>query len=215
VSYVLHGYFRSSASWRVRLALLLKGVPFETAPVHLLRGGGEQHGEAHRRLNPMEQLPVLVIDGVPYTQSLAILELLEELHPEPPLLPREAARRAKVRQLAEIVNSGIQPVQNLLVMQELGRRFGADREAQVAWSRSFIERGLVALEAVVAQASGRYSVGDQVTFADLCLAPQLYNARRFAVDLARCPTLVAIDARLAELPAFQAASPERQPDFEP
>jgi maleylpyruvate isomerase len=215
VSYVLRGYFRSSASWRVRIALHWKGLPFETVPVHLLRGGGEQHGEAHRTLNPMEQLPVLLVGGVPYSQSLAILELLEELHPTPALLPRESHLRAKARQLAEVVNSGIQPVQNLFVMQELGRRFGADREAQVAWSRSFIERGLVALEALVAPVSGHYAVGDSVSFADLCLVPQLYNARRFAVDLSACPTLVAIDARLAELPAFQAASPERQPDYEP
>lgn len=214
MSYVLRSYFRSSASWRVRIALHHKGLPFETVPVHLLRGGGEQHGEAHRSLNPMEQLPVLLVDGVPLTQSLAILEFLEERHPDPPLLPRDPQARARVRQLAEIVNSGIQPLQNLEVMQRLGATFGADRPAQLAWARAYIERGLGSLEAIVATTGGRYAVGDDVSFADLCLVPQLYNARRFSVDLGRCPHLVAVDVRLAELAAFQAAHPDRQPDFE-
>jgi len=214
VTYVLRGYFRSSASWRVRIALHLKGQPFEYVPVHLLRGGGEQHGEDHRRLNPMEQLPVLLVDGAPLTQSLAILEFLEERHPEPPLLPREPLARARARALAEVINSGIQPLQNLEVMQRLGATFGAERPAQLSWSRSYIARGLGALEALVAGSAGRCMVGDEVTFADLCLVPQLYNARRFAVDLDACPTLVAIESRLVTLPAFRAAHPDQQPDFE-
>lgn len=215
MTFVLRGYFRSSASWRVRIALHYKGLTFETEPVHLVREGGQQHGSEHRKLNPLEQVPVLSIDGVPYTQSLAIIELLDELHPEPRLLPREPHLRAKVRQLAEVVNSGIQPVQNLFVMRELGRCFEADRDAQVSWSRHHIARGLTALEAMVAPVAGRYCVGDEVSVADLCLVPQLYNARRFSVELGGCPTLVAIEERLARLPAFEAASPERQPDFEP
>jgi maleylpyruvate isomerase len=215
MTYVLRGYFRSSASWRVRLALHLKGQPFEYVPVHLLRGGGEQHGEDHRRLNPMEQLPVLLLDGVPLTQSVAILEFLDERHPDPPLLPREPFARARARALAEIVNSGVQPLQNLEVMQRLGATFGADRPAQLAWSRSYIARGLKALESLVAGASGRCMVGDEISVADICLVPQLYNARRFAVDLDACPTLLAIEARLVTLPAFIAAHPDNQPDFEP
>lgn len=214
MSYVLRGYFRSSASWRVRIALHWKGLAFETVPVHLLRNGGEQHGEEHRKLNPMEQLPVLIVDGVPLVQSLAILEFLEERHPEPPLLPREPFARARARALAEVVNSGVQPLQNLEVMQRLGGTFGADKPAQQAWARAYIERGLAALEAMVTPGAGRFSVSDEVSFADLCLVPQLYNARRFSVDLSVCPTLVAIESRLVELPAFAAAHPDRQPDSE-
>lgn len=214
MSYALRSYFRSSASWRVRIALNYKGLPYETVPVHLLREGGEQHGDEHRHLNPMEQLPVLLIDGTPLAQSLAILEYLEEVHPEPSLLPRDPLARARVRQLAEIVNSGIQPVQNLFVMQQLGAQLGADRQAQQAWSRFFIERGLRALEALVAAYGGIYSVGDGISIADVCLVPQLYNARRFSVDLSHMPRLTAIEGRLASLPAFVAAHADHQPDAE-
>ena len=212
MSMVLRSYWRSSCSWRVRIALNLKSLPHELESVHLVANGGEQHSDAHRALNPMRELPVLTVEDVHLAQSVAILEYLDELHPDPPLYPADAVSRARVRQMVEVVNSGTQPVQNLRVMQKLGRDFGLDRPAQVQWSRDWIEFGLGALETLVQQHGGRYCFGDEVTAADLCLVPQIYNARRFEADMGRIPGLVAVDERLAALPAFAAAHPDRQPD---
>ena len=212
MSMVLRSYWRSSCSWRVRIALNLKSLPHELESVHLVANGGEQHSDAHRALNPMRELPVLTVEDVHLAQSVAILEYLDELHPDPPLYPADAVSRARVRQMVEVVNSGTQPVQNLRVMQKLGRDFGLDRPAQVQWSRDWIEFGLGALETLVQQHGGRYCFGDKVTAADLCLVPQIYNARRFEADMGRIPGLVAVDERLAALPAFKAAHPDRQPD---
>ncbi len=212
MSMVLRSYWRSSCSWRVRIALNLKSLPHEVESVHLVANGGEQHSDAHRALNPMRELPVLTVGDVHLAQSVAILEYLDELYPDPPLYPADAVSRARVRQMVEVVNSGTQPVQNLRVMQKLGRDFGLDRPAQVQWSRDWIEFGLGALEILVQQQGGRYCFGDEVTAADLCLVPQMYNARRFDADMGRIPGLVAVDERLATLPAFKAAHPDRQPD---
>ena len=209
---VLLGYWRSSSSWRVRIALNWKGLSYETVPVHLVQDGGHQHRPEHRAVNPMRQVPVLLEEGEPLAQSMAILEYLEERHPEPPLLPGRALDRARARQLAEVINSGIQPIQNLRVMQRLKGEFGLDAEQARAWSRGWIEEGFVALEALVAQYGGTCCVGDAVSFADLCLVPQLYNARRFEVDLSRFPRLTAIEQRLEALPAFADAHPSTQPD---
>jgi maleylpyruvate isomerase len=209
----LYNYWRSSASWRVRIALYFKGIPFEYVPVHLARG--EQHSDAHRARNPMAQVPVLEIelDGTRRLlgQSLAILELLEERLPDPALLPKDPFLRARARELAEMVNAGIQPHQNLTPM----KRIDALAEgAGAAHARHFNEVGLAALEERVRETAGRFCVGDQPTFADLCLVPQIYSARRFGVsDLeARCPTLLRIEAACNALPAFQEAHPDRQPD---
>ena len=212
MSMVLHSYWRSSCSWRVRISLHYKGLDFETVPVHLVADGGHQHTEAHRALNPMREVPVLIVDGTAIAQSMAILEYLEERYPTPSLLPQAPEARARVRQMAELINSGIQPIQNLRVMQRLGREFGLDKAAQRAWSRGWIESGFVALEALVHEHGGDYCVADEVSFADLCLIPQLYNARRFEVDLERFPHLVAIEARLNTLDAFKRAHPDVQPD---
>ena len=212
---VLRGYWRSSCTWRVRIALEWKGLPFETVPVHLLRDGGEQHASGHAAQNPMEQVPVLLVDGRPLSQSLAILEYLEEVAPEPPLLPRDPIARARARQLAEVVNSGIQPLQNLAVMQMLMRDHGLDREATQAWSRHWIDRGFAALERLVAAGGGPYAAGDQVTVADVCLVPQLYNARRFEMDLAPFPALLRVEEALLRHDAFRVSHPDRQPDAEP
>ena len=211
----LYGYWRSSASWRVRIGLGLKGLDYAYIPVHLARDGGEQHGDAHRARNPMAQVPVLELERggevFQVTQSLAILELLEELFPSPPLLPADPMDRAAVRTLAEIVNAGIQPMQNLSVTQRVAA-MGGD---VAAWTGDAIRRGLGAIDTLAARTAGQFLVGDQPTIADCCLMPQLYSARRFGVDPSAWPRLVAIEARAMELEAFQRAHADRQPDATP
>lgn len=213
----LYSYWRSSASWRVRIGLHLKGLKFDYVPVHLVKDGGEQNSAAYRTLNPMRTLPTLEwteADGSVrrLSQSLPVLEYLEERFPAPALLPADAFLRAKSRMLAEMVNSGIQPLQNLSVMQRLKQELSADDKA---WSAYWNTRGLEALEAAVQPTAGRFCVGDTVSLADVCLVPQLYGARRFGVDLAPYPTLLRIEAECQALPAFQAAQPDRQPDAVP
>jgi maleylpyruvate isomerase len=212
---LLYSYFRSSSAWRVRIALALKGVPFELVPVHLARGGGEQHSPSFAARNALEQVPVLEVSDANgdfvLTQSIAILEYLEERFPEPPLLPKEPELRARVRQMAEIVNSGIQPFQNL-GFQKILKAAGADPAPIV---NSHITRGLAALEGIAKTTAGRFLVRDGVTFADTVLVPQLSAARRFGVDVEKFPTLLRVEAECVALPAFQAADPNAQPDFEP
>jgi maleylpyruvate isomerase len=209
----LRSYWRSSSSWRVRIALNLKGIPHEIAPVHLLRGGGEQHDQTFRRLNPMGQVPVLeaTIGGEQrtLTQSIAIIELLDAVVPEPALIPADPWLAAKARQLAEVVNAGIQPTQNLTVLQDIERRFGGDKRD---WGHHVVANGLAALEWMAQDTAGRMLVGDEVTVADLCLVPQLYNARRFGVDLDRMPTLLRVEEACQDLQAFIDARPDNQPD---
>jgi len=208
----LFGYWRSSATWRVRIALHLKGVPFEVVPVHLVRAGGEQRAAEHRARNPLGQVPVLevVVDGRPalLTQSLAILDFLEAVWPAPALFPKDPLARARALALAEVVNSGIQPLQNLGV----GRRVEALGGDAAVWNREVIGEGLAALEAMAASTAGRFLVGDAVSVADCCLVPQLYNARRLGVDLASMPTLCRVEAACSELEAFARARPEVQVD---
>jgi maleylpyruvate isomerase len=204
----LYGYFRSSSSYRVRIALALKGLSYEYAAVHLLKDGGEQHLPAFLQKNPMAQVPVLEVDGLHLSQSVAILEYIEERYPDPPLLPKDLVARARVRAAVEVVNSGIQPMQNLSLMNEI-KRMGGDGHA---FAKAANERGLVALEEMATAHGGQRLVGDETSLADVCLVPQMYSARRFGVDLAPFPRLVAIDAALTALPAFAAAHPDRQPD---
>lgn len=204
---ILYGYWRSSASWRVRLGMHLKGITFENVPVHLR--DGVQRSEVHLARNPMGQVPVLALpDGTIVTQSAAILEYLDELIPEPALLPGDARHRLHIRQMCQIINSGIHPLQNLSVLVEMSR-LGADR---MAWGRQVIETGFHALEALVQESQGPYCSGNEPTMADLFLVPQMYNARRFGVDLTAFPHLVAVDAACSQLPAFIAAHPDQQPD---
>ena len=212
MSFVLRSYWRSSCSWRVRIALNLKGIIYETVPVHLVKDGGEQHGATHQAVNPMRELPVLLVNGEPIAQSMAILEYLEETHPTPALLPKDALSRARVRQMAELINSGIQPIQNLRVMQRLGRDFSLEKPAQVEWSKGWIKFGFDALHRLVDTHRGQYAFGDEVSFVDLCLIPQIYNARRFNVDMAQYPHFLEIEQALAEIPAFANAHPDKQPD---
>lgn len=206
----LYSYWRSTSSWRVRIALLWKGISFEYAPVHLVRDGGEQWTPAHRARSPMGKIPVLELDdGHHLTESMAILSYLEETHPAPPLLPADPYRRARARMLAEMVNSGIQPLQNLEVLRHVKDVLGRDDKA---WAASWNARGLAALEVAVAETAGTYCVGDAPTIADVYLVPQLYGARRFGVSLEGMPTLLRIEAALATLPAFADSHPDRQPD---
>jgi maleylpyruvate isomerase len=217
VKLTLFGYWRSSSAWRVRIALAWKQLPYEYAAVHLVKDGGEQWKPEYLARNPQGMVPLLEIveDGTParsIAQSIAIIEWLEERVPAPPLLPRDPFARARVRQLAEVVNSSIQPLQNSVVLKHLKTELHVDEQA---WGRHWMGRGLAALEQLVATSAGRFSVGDEVSLADVYLVPQLYNARRFEVDVTPFPRLLAVEAQLAELPAFADARPERQPDAPP
>ncbi len=210
----LYSYFRSSAAYRVRIALALKGLAFDTAVVHLLRGGGEQLQDAYRSINPAALVPALQDGGATLTQSLAILEYLEETHPQPPLLPADALGRARVRALACTVACDIHPVNNLRVLNYLRDTLYADDAARSNWALHWMALGLRALEQHLARepATGLCCHGDTPTLADCCLVPQLFNARRFGLDLAPYPTLVRIDQHCAALPAFATAHPAQQPD---
>ncbi len=210
----LYSYWRSSSSWRVRIALHLKGIPFDYRPVDLRQGA--QFSPEHRARNPMSQVPVLEVEQSGQTrhlaQSMAILEWLEERYPTPPLLPGTDYDRARVRGLAEHVNSGIQPYQNSATLKWLkGRTPGLETE----WVKHWLGSGLAVLEAAVKSGAGRFCHGDTVTMADVYLVPQLYGARRFGVDLAPCPTLIRVEAACRELEAFRLAEPAAQPDAPP
>ena len=211
----LIGYFRSSAAFRVRIALNLKGIAVEHAARHLRRG--EQASPDYAALNPQKLVPALVLDsGEVLTQSLAIVEYLEETQPHPPLLPRDPVERARVRALALILSADVHPIQNLRVMAYLRERFGQTEESAFAWSRHWIETGFESYEATITRdpRTGAYSHGDAPGLADLCLVPQVFNAARFKVDMKRFPTIQRIFDTCMKHPAFDAAQPSRQPDAE-
>jgi maleylpyruvate isomerase len=212
----LYNYFRSSASFRVRIALGLKGLDYEYAAVHLTRGGGQQFAPAFRALNADALIPVLDDDGHVLTQSLAIIEYLDETHPQPPLLPATPVERAYVRACALTIACEIHPLNNLRVLRYLVHELGASEEQKNAWYRHWVEQGLGALEAKLAaeRRSGRYVLGDAVTLADVVLVPQIFNAQRFECRLDHVPTIMGIFARCMELTAFSDAQPSRQPDAE-
>lgn len=219
----LYSYWRSSAAFRVRIALALKGLDYEYVPKHLLRDGGEQRKPDYLAVNPQGLVPALADDGFVIPQSLAICEYLEEIHPEPRLLPGSARDRATVRGMALAIACDTHPLNNLPVLGYLRREFEADEAAVNRWVAHWIDRGFAGLERWVASVPGapsaasgqRYCFGSQVTLADVCLAPQMFNARRFKVDVTPYPRLVAISAHLESLPAFIAARPDNQPDAEP
>ncbi|WP_343723123.1 maleylacetoacetate isomerase, partial [Herbaspirillum seropedicae] len=205
----LYSYFRSSASYRVRIALHLKGLPYETVPVHLLNQGGEQLLPAFTEINPHALVPVLAEEGHYVSQSLAMLELLEERHPTPSLLPGDAFQRAHIRALSLAIACDIHPLNNLRVLKYLKRELGVDDERKNAWIAHWINLGFTALERQLAADTtrGHFCVGDAPTMADCCLVPQIFNARRFEVDMAPYPTLCAIEQACHALPAFQQAHP--------
>ena len=210
----LYGFWRSSATYRVRIALGLKGLAFEYVPINLARDGGEQFSEAFRAVNPQSRVPALEAGGQVLLQSMAILEWLEETYPSPPLLPADPGGRARVRSLAQLIAADIQPLQNLAVTKYLREVLHADDAATGTWLVEWIGRGMSALEARLSAepGTGRFCHGDAPTHADLCLVPQCHAARRFGVDPARYPTISRIEAACLELEAFRVAAPERQPD---
>ncbi|MDB5489202.1 MAG: maleylacetoacetate isomerase [Reyranella sp.] len=212
----LIGYFRSSAAFRVRIALNLKGIAVEHASRHLRKG--EQSSADYVALNPQKLVPALILDNESVlTQSIAIMEYLEETHPEPPLLPKDPVGRARVRSLSLIVSADIHPIQNLRVMAYLRQKFEQTEESAFTWSRHWIETGFDAYEATLVReaSTGAFSHGDQPTMADMCLVPQVFNATRFKVDMKRYPTIQRIYDTCMKHPAFDAAQPSKQPDAEP
>jgi maleylpyruvate isomerase len=212
----LYNYFRSSASFRVRIALNFKGLPYEYAVVHLTKGGGQQFAPEFRAINPDALIPVLEDDGHALTQSLAIIEYLEETHPAPPLLPRAPLERAYVRAIALGIACEIHPLNNLRVLRYLVRDLQATEDQKNAWYRHWVEQGLASIEArlVAENRCGRYALGNQVTLADVVIVPQIFNAKRFDCRLDHVPTVMRIFDRCMELPAFVDAQPARQPDAE-
>jgi len=212
---VLHNYFRSSTSYRVRVALALKGVPYDYDALHLRRG--EQRSEPYLALNPQGLVPALTwTDGRVYTQSLAVLEFLDEAIPEPPLLPSDPPGRARVRSLAHMIALDIHPVNNLRILEDLRRRFHADDATVADWFRHWVAETFKPLEQRLAAEleTGRYCHGDRVSMADLCLVAQVANNERFGVDMAPYPTIRRIHDACVALPAFRAAAPNNQPDAE-
>lgn len=211
---ILHGFWRSSATYRVRIALGLKGVAADYRPVNITAGGQQQFSADYLRLNPEGRVPALEVDGQVLTQSWAILEWLEEAYPQPALLPGDAFGRARVRALAQLVVADIQPLQNLGPTNYLAGELGANPDQVAAWLKHWIGRGMAAFEAQLARdaATGQFCHGASPTLADACLVPQCYAARRYGVDVAQFPHIARIEAACQELPAFAAAVPERQPD---
>ena len=207
----LYSYFRSSAAYRVRIALNLKGLPYEMVSIHLTKDGGQQRSVEFRAINPQMRVPALELPcGEMLTQSLAIIEYLDDIEPEPPLLPADALKRAKVRAIAQMV--AIHPLNNLITLQYIKRTLKHEQPEIDAWYHHWVIDGFTAIESMIAPAP--YTCGAQVTLADICMVPQVFNARRLKVPLDKFPNIVAADAACMKLPAFDKARPENQPDAE-
>ena len=209
----LYGYFRSSAAYRVRIALNLKGVPHEHAFIHLVRDGGQQTSPQYLARNPQGLVPALELDGgETLIQSLAIIEHLDEVYPDPPLVPGDAVTRARIRAIAQAVACDIHPLNNSRVLKYLRQDMNQPKEAIDAWYRHWVETGFGAIEKMIGEDG--YCIGGQVTLADICLIPQVFNARRYDVDLAPYPRIGRVEAVCGAIPAFAEAHPDRQPDAE-
>jgi maleylpyruvate isomerase len=210
---LLYNYFRSSAAFRARIALNLKGIAYDSEAVHLTRDGGAQFTPAFRKINPQTRVPALKLDnGDILVQSLAIMDYIEETHPQPPLLPKDPAARAHVRAVAQIVSCDIHPLNNTSVLNYLRKELKQDDAAVNAWYRHWVIAGFDAVEQLLKP--GKFAFGDNVTLADVCLVPQVYNARRFKVPLDKYPKILAVDTACRAIPAFEKAKPENQPDAE-
>lgn len=212
----LYTFFRSSASFRVRIALNLKGLTYDQVPIHLRRGGGEQLMANYRAINPQALLPTLEDSGRHLAQSLAIIEYLDETHPNPPLFPKSAADRALVRSMALVIACEVHPIQNLRVLNYVKKEYNQTDEQVNRWAQHWIDLGLGALEQMITAQTvrGKFCFGDSPTLADICLVPQLGNARRFGCDLSRYPSILSIEKTCIAIPAFADAAPEKQPDAE-
>jgi len=209
----LYSYFRSSAAYRVRIALNLKDLPYEMVAIHLTKNGGRQHTSEFRAINPQARVPALELSsGEILTQSLAIIEYLDEIHPEPPLLPADALGRAKSRAIAQMIACDIHPLNNLIALQYLRRQLKHEQAEIDVWYHHWIIEGFTALETMLTP--GPYACGTHVTLADICLVPQVANARRLKVPLDKFPKIVGVDTACMRLPAFDKARPEQQPDAE-
>ncbi|MDH3442777.1 MAG: maleylacetoacetate isomerase [Deltaproteobacteria bacterium] len=212
----LYTFFRSSASYRVRIALNLKGIRYEQAPIHLRRGGGEQFQSAYRELNPQALVPALEEDGRILTQSLAIMEYIDEKYPKPPLLPKNPVDKAFVRSMALVIACEVHPIQNLRVLNYIKSACNQSDEQVNGWAQHWIDLGLTAFEQMILARPGRgaFCFGDAPTLADICLVPQLGNARRYGCELSRYPTILKIEKNCMAIAAFTDAAPEKQPDAE-
>lgn len=208
----LFSYFRSSTSYRIRIALNLKGLSYEVIPVNLVKA--EQNAPAYRDINPMEAVPALVHDGVTLTQSLSIMEYLDDIAPVPLLVHGTPLEKAYIRQISDIIATDIHPVTNLRILKYLATDLGADDRVKTQWYGHWARKGMIAVEATLQQAghAGDYALGDQVSMADLCIVPQMYNLRRYGLMVDDLPLCCRIEANCRALPAFQRAAPEMQPD---
>lgn len=210
----LYGYWRSSATYRVRIALALKGVDYELVPVHMLKSGGEQHSDSFHQLNPNELVPVLKQGSVEINQSLVIMDYLDDHFSSPRLVPEKGQKKYLIQSLAQDVAIDVHPINNLRVGEYLVSSYGVTGEQKVQWMQHWIERGFTALEERISKCRGRFCVGDTVSLVDVCLVPQVYNAKRFGVDMTQFPNLNEIDLYCNTLDAFVDAHPSNQPDAE-
>ena len=209
----LYSYFRSSAAYRVRIALNLKGIPYDTVPIHLQKEGGINRKPEFRAINPHMRLPALRLDsGDVLIQSLAIIDYLDDIHPQPPLLPQDPIAKAKVRAIAQVIACDIHPLNNIGPLRYLKNVLGQDQSKIDAWYHHWVHDGFQAVEEMISP--GPYTFGNEITLADICLVPQVYNARRLKTPLDKYPKIVAIDAACNKLAAFDKARPENQPDAE-
>jgi maleylacetoacetate isomerase len=209
----LYSYFRSSASYRARIALHWKNLPFEYIPVHLLKNGGEQRSVEYRHINPMGHVPALVHDGFMVAETMAILEYLDAVFPQNPLFPPVPQDRARVIQICEVINSGIQPLQNLKVQKWLEGPLGVPKAESDGFVRHWIEDGFANLERLLERTAGTHCMGGQITAADCFVIPQVFAARRFGIDVAQFPNIHYVNEAAIVLPAFVKAHPEKQPDY--
>jgi len=211
--FILYNYFRSSASYRVRIALNYKKIPYKYEPVHLIQGGGEQFKPEYLELNPLSQVPTLIHRGVPISQSLAIIQYLEDVCPTPPLFPEDPLDRAVVWQICEVINSGMQPLQNLSLLGYFENKWLISADQRTDWLRFHMTKGFAALEKTFTKVSGQHCFEDEITVADCCLIPQVFSAIRFNVDVSPFPTIHRLYDAAIKIGAIQLAAPENQPDY--